>query len=131
KRSNPQEAKPLYVKIHFDGNLKLSKLKQGSIVEGTLSEAVYSGEREVFPAGSSIRLTVDRLERVRRPANDHWPWVVKAFSPRHKHQPVFPPAGVLVADDRKVPLGISLISMSEKNELRLVLDEPVSLPTSR
>jgi hypothetical protein len=113
------ENDPLYIKIHFKEPLKHSTLKPGSVLEGTLAEAVYSGEREVFPAGSTVRLTVDRLERRRKTSNDRWPWIVKTFSPRHEMQPVFSTASVVLAGDETVPLKISLISLAEKKEQRV------------
>jgi hypothetical protein len=114
--SNVTENNSLYMKIHFKNPIKPSALKAGSVLEGTLAEAVYSGDREVFPAGSNIRLRVDRMERKRKPPNDHWPWVVKAFSPRHEMQPVFSSASVVLASGETAPLSVSIISMSQKKD---------------
>ena len=115
------ENDPLYIKIHFKEPLKHSTLKPGSVLGGTLAEAVYSAEREVFPAGSQVRLTVDRLERRRKTSNDRWPWIVKLFSPRHEMQPVFSTAKVVLADGEIVPLKMSLISLAGKKEARVQL----------
>lgn len=113
------ENDPLYIKIHFKEPLKHSTLKPGSVLEGTLAEAVYSGEREVFPAGSTVRLTVDRLERRRKTSSDRWPWIVKTFSPRHEMQPIFSTASIVLAGGETVPLKMSLISLAEKKETRV------------
>ena len=43
------------------------------MLQGRLSRDFYVGEREVFPAGSPVKLTVGKLERRRREPNDHWP----------------------------------------------------------
>ncbi len=64
----------LYVKLQLANTIKVSKLKSGDVIAGKLSQDVYSGDRELFPAGSQVHLTVDKLERVRRVPNDHWPW---------------------------------------------------------
>src|ERR1700722_6388174 len=79
----------LYLKVQLDHPLKLSKLKPSDIVEGKLARDVYSSDRELFSVGAPVRMTVDHLEKRRRPADDHWPWVVKAFTPRHQSYPVF------------------------------------------
>jgi hypothetical protein len=109
----------LYLKVHFDPTLKPSALKPGTIVEGALSEPAYSGAREILPAGTRIRLTVDTLERVHKPPNDHWPWVIKAFAPRHQNQPVFSTAGAILPDGREVSLKVSLISLADKKDVRV------------
>src|ERR1700722_3964536 len=69
----------IYVKVQLNSPLKLSKLKPGDLLEGNLARDVYSSDREMFPAGSHVRLAVDHLEKRRRTPDDHWPWVVKAF----------------------------------------------------
>jgi hypothetical protein len=106
----------LYLKVRLDRPVKLSKLKPGDVVQGTLSSDVYSADRELFPAGSHARLTVDHLEKRRRPPDDHWPWVVKAFTPRHQAYPVFTTATVALPAG-EVPLRVSLISVSRLREV--------------
>jgi len=103
----------LYVKVQLNNPLKLSKLKPGDVVEGSLARDVYSSDRELFPAGTHVRLAVDHLEKRRRTPNDHWPWVVKAFAPRHEKYPVFKTATVSVAGAESA-LQVSLISISWK-----------------
>ena len=104
----------LYLKVQLDGKLKISALKSGDTVEGVLAQPVYSGEREYLPANSRVRLTVDKLERRKRSANNHWPWVVQLFTPRHENYPTFQSAAVSLADGREVPLHVSLISIANK-----------------
>jgi len=106
----------LYVKVRLNQPLKVSKMHPGDVVEGTLAGDVYSADRELFSKGSSVRLRVDHMEKRRRPADDHWPWVVKAFTPRHQMFPVFTAAKVL-AGDRESDLRVSLISISRKREV--------------
>jgi hypothetical protein len=106
----------LYVKVQLDGPLKLSKLKPGDVVEGKLARDVYSSDRAVFPAGSRVILAVDHLEKRRRAPDDHWPWVVKIFTPRHEKYPVFKTATVSAAS-RDSMLQVSLISISRKREV--------------
>ena len=113
------ENNPLYIKMRFKEQLKWSTLKPGAVLNGALVEAVYNGDREIFPAGSTVRLTVDRLERRRKVSSDGWPWIVKTFSPRHEMQPVFSTASVVLARGETVPLRISLISIAEKKETRV------------
>jgi hypothetical protein len=106
----------LYIKVQLNRPLKLSKLKPGDVVEGSLARDVYSSDRELFPSGSPVRLAVDHLEKRRRTPDDHWPWVVKAFTPRHEEYPVFKAATVSGAGGDSV-LKVSLISISRKHEV--------------
>jgi hypothetical protein len=59
-------------------------------------------------------LTVDHLERRKRTPNNHWPWVIQTFMPRHENYPTFRSAMVSLPDGKKVPLQVSLISISTK-----------------
>jgi len=104
----------LYVKIQLNGPLKVSALKPGDVVEGKLSRDVYSGDLELFAAGNRVRLTVDKLERRRRVPNDHWPWVINLFTPRHENYPTFQSASVSLPDGREIPLEVSLISIGNE-----------------
>jgi len=114
----------LYVKIQLDNPVKVSALKPGDVVEGKLSRDVYSGDRELFSAGSRARLTVDKLERRRRVPNDHWPWVVNFLTPRHENYPSFRLASVLLPDGREIPLQVSLISISNEVSVRAQKERP-------
>jgi hypothetical protein len=99
RESSATDSCNLYLKVKLDQKVKISKLKPGDVLAGTLVRDVYSGERKVLPDGSQVNLPVDRLERRRRIPNDHWPWVIKVFTPRHENFPVFrsavatPPGG--------------------------------------
>jgi type IV secretion system protein VirB10 len=108
----------LYVKIQLNGPLKVSALKPGDVVEGKLSRDVYSGDRQLFASGSRVRLTVDKLERRRRVPNDHWPWVVNLFTPRHENYPSFRSASVLMPDGREIALEVSLISIGNEKSVQ-------------
>ncbi len=114
--SSPPEASGLYVKVQLLNAVKMSKLQPGNVVEGTLSRDVYSADQKVFPSGSQVRLTVDHLEKRKRTPNDHWPWVVKAFTPRHESYPVFSSATVTLADTEK-SIQVSLISVSRMRDV--------------
>jgi len=107
----------VYVKVQLANTVKVSTLKTGDVIEGKLAQDVYSGNRELFPAGSPIQLTVDKLGRRRRVPNDHWPWVIKAFTPRHENYPTFQSATVTLPDGRTVPLRVSLISINRETEV--------------
>jgi hypothetical protein len=113
----PGELSSLYLKVRLDSPVKFSKLKPGDQVSGKLVQDVYQGGIDVFPASSAVRLTVDRLERRRRAPNDHWPWVIKAFSPRHERWPVFHVASVTKVDGTQVPLEVSMISANREVEI--------------
>jgi hypothetical protein len=106
----------LYVKVQLDKAVKISKLKPGDTVEGKLARDVYSADRELFPAGSRVRLAVDHLERRRRIPDDHWPWVVKVFTPRHEPYPIFKTATISGVEGES-SLQVSLISISRKREV--------------
>ena len=107
----------LYLKVGLDSPFKASKLKPGDEVLGRLFQDVYSGGARIFPAFSAVRLTVDRLDRHRRAHNDHWPWVINAFTPRHENWPVFHIASVTNQDGRQVPLGVSVVTLSKEVEV--------------
>lgn len=107
----------LYVKVQLDNILKTSKLKPGDVVQGVLARDVYSSERELFPVGSRVRLTVDHLEKRPRPRNDHWPWVVNAFTPRKQNYPVFKTATIFGTSGER-GLKVSVLSISRKREVR-------------
>jgi hypothetical protein len=106
-----------YVKVQMNGPVKLSKLKPGDVVEGTLSRDIYSSERELFHRGSRVRMPVDHLERRRRPSNDHWPWAIKVFTPRHEKYPIFKTA-TISSDAGDSSLQVSLISVNQKHEVQ-------------
>jgi hypothetical protein len=107
----------VYVKVQLANTIKVSALKTGDVIEGRLAQDVYSGDHELFPAGSPIHLTVDKLGRRRRVPNDHWPWVIKAFTPRHENYPTFQSASVTLPDGRQVPLRVSLIFINRQTEI--------------
>ena len=112
----PSVAAGLYVKIQLADHIKLSKLRPGDVVEGTLARDVYSADHELFPAGRRVRLTVDHLERRRRARNDHWPWVINVFTPRHQNYPAFKNATVAQPQGEST-FQVSLISVSQKREV--------------
>lgn len=107
----------LYVKLQLDRSVKVSALKPGEVIEGTLSQDVYSGDRRLFPVGSPIRLTVGELERRRRVPNDRWPWVIKVFTPRHENYPSFHSASLSLVSGAEIPLRVSLISIGPRVEV--------------
>ena len=94
----------------------MSKLKPGDLVEGTLARDVYSADHKLFSAGSRVRLTVDHLDRRRRERNDHWPWVVNAFTPRHENYPAFKNATISQALG-DTSFQVSMISVSRQREV--------------
>jgi hypothetical protein len=110
-------ASNLYVKIQLSDSPKMSSLKPMDIVEGSLARAVYSGDREIFPLGSRVRLVVDHLERRRRIPNDHWPWVVNFFTPRRQNYPAFAQASVVSPAGGETRLQVSVISISRFAEV--------------
>lgn len=117
----------VYVKVQLENTVKVSALKTRNVIEGKLAQDVYSGARELFPAGSRVRLTVDKLGRRRRVPNDHWPWVVKAFTPRHENYPTFQSATVTSPDGTEVPLRVSLIFINRETEIRARAKKPTGV----
>jgi len=106
----------LYLKVQLPGNLKMSKLKPGDVVAGTLARDVYSSDRKLFVTGSQVRLTVDHTEKRKRAVNDHWPWAVQAFTPRHENYPVFKSASVMQGQVES-SIDVSLVSVSRMREV--------------
>ena len=114
----PVSYSSLYVKVHLKSKIRASALKSGDVVPGKLARSVYSGGRELLPAGSPVNLVVDKLERRRRAPSDHWPWVMKVFTPRHETYPTFQSAQVLLADGGEVHLRVSLMSIGPEVEVQ-------------
>ena len=112
----PAASSSLYLKVRLDNRARLSKLKAGDRIEGTLVRDVYSSERELFAAGTRLSVDVDHVEKRRRIPNDHWPWIIKAFTPRHESYPVFKSADIVGASGETL-LPVSLISASRKREV--------------
>jgi hypothetical protein len=106
----------LYVKVQLNNQVKLSKLKPGEVLEGKLARDVYSSDRELFTAGSTVHLTVDHLEKRRRVPDDHWPGVVKLFTPRHQNYPVFKTATVFAASGESA-LQVTVVSISRRRDV--------------
>lgn len=117
--STPTEplADGLYLKVSPDHPLKISSLKAGDVVEGSLSRDVYSADRKLFPAGSHVRLVVDHTEKRHRAKNDHWPWVIKVFTPRHENYPVFKTATIAHLEQERA-LDVSLIAVNRTREVQ-------------
>lgn len=113
------ESHPLYVKVHVRATLKVSALKPGQVVHGIVAEPVYSGSSELFPAGSAVSMKVERTQRRRRPPNDHWPWEIKLFTPRHENYPIFESGLVSTPAGSQVRLHLSLISIERERHVRI------------
>ncbi len=108
--NHPAIAPSLFIEVRLDAPLKLTHLRPGSVLEGKVVRAVYSGGRQVFPAGSQVQLTVDHLERRPKGHTDHWPWVVRLFIPRHEDYLSFQSASVTLPDGTGLPMQVSFVS---------------------
>src|SRR5689334_13740217 len=108
----------VYLKVRLNPGFKLSGLKVGDGVEGTLADEVYSGEQALFPAGSRLQMTVSRVERRKKQRNDRWPWAIRAFAPRKENYPVFESAKITTPDGATTMLQASLASVGPKVEVR-------------
>jgi hypothetical protein len=107
----------------------MSKLKPGDIVEGRLARDVYSADRKLFSSASTVHLTVDHMDKRKRERNDHWPWVVNVFTPRHESYPVFKSASV-TQDAGESSLQVSLIAVSRMREVHAKAKKNKSGPPS-
>ena len=107
----------LYLKVVLSSRLKAKKLKSGDLIEGHLSRDVYSADRKLFTAGDRVNLAVDQLEKRKRARNDHWPWVIRAFSPRHETYPVFHSA-IVIHEGKESKVDVSLISVNRIREVQ-------------
>lgn len=110
------EPSGLYVRVQLSRHIKISKLRPGDSIEGTLVHDVYSSDHKVFSSGSHVLLTVDQMAKRRRAANDHWPWIVKAFTPRRENYPVFRELQVTESGSN-LTLPVALISISNIREV--------------
>src|SRR3954467_14521957 len=115
--SVPAPGPGLYMKVQLAGPVRISKLKPGDSVSGSLARDAYSADRKLYPAGTAVRLTVDHLEKRARSRNDHWPWAVHVFTPRKENYPVFRKATVN-AGQLEVSLDVALVSISRMREVQ-------------
>jgi hypothetical protein len=115
----------LILKVQTSGHVKFSKLRTGSMVEGVLSEPVYSGERQIFASGSRVQLTVSKLEQRRREPNDHWPWVVRVFTRRRERYPLVNCA-VVFSENQSIKVPVALLSTGNKKSIHLKQSRAVS-----
>jgi hypothetical protein len=83
-----------------------------------LSDAVYSGNAELFPAASRMVLTVRSIDKCPKMPSNRWPWTVRVFLPRHENCPTFDAGRVLLGDGRQVPLQLTLISSGRERKVR-------------
>ncbi|HEY6290822.1 MAG TPA: hypothetical protein VI455_04565 [Terriglobia bacterium] len=104
----------LYIELQLAGPVKVSKLKPGDVLQGKLSRDVYQGDRELFQAASPVRLTVGKLERRKREPNDHWPGIIKLFTPRHQNYPTLRSVSVSLPGGGEVPIQATLVSISHR-----------------
>ena len=108
----------VYLKVKLNPGFKLSRLKVGDGIEGTLADDVYSGEQTLFAAGSRLEMTVSRVERRKKERNDRWPWAIRAFAPRKENYPVFESARITTPDGATTTLQASLASVGPRVEVR-------------
>lgn len=125
----PDSNSALYLKVQLSSAAKFSHIKPGDIVNGSLARDLYSGERKMFSAGSGVQLTVDHLEKRKRPTNDHWPWIVQVFTPRHMMYPVFNTASIVQPGRENYPLQVSLLSAAQTKQLRAPANQEKSSRT--
>lgn len=114
----PDSDSALYLKVQLSNPPKYSHMKPGDVVDGTLARDLYWGDQKMFSVGSGIQLTVDHLTKRTRPRNDHWPWIVQLFTPRHMMYPVFNTASIVQSGKASYPLQVSLLSAAQTKELR-------------
>jgi len=107
----------LFLKVQLADTIKTSKLHPGDVISGTVARDVYSGEQKLIPAGSAIHLTVDKLEKQRRLRNDHWPWVVQVFTPRHENFPIIRTATVTLPGASEMPFEVSWFALRRERSV--------------
>ena len=115
--NRPVPTPSLFIEVQLDAPLKLSHLEPGNALQGKVAHDVYSGNRLLFPAGSRVHLTVGDLERRPREGNDHWPWVVQFFTPRHEYYPSFQSASISLPDGTGIPMRLSFLSAIHQVEV--------------
>jgi hypothetical protein len=115
--NRPVPTPSLFIEVQLDVPLKLSHLRPGSVLEGKVTREVYAGNRQLFPAGSRVHLTVGDLERRPREHHDHWPWVVHLFAPRHENYPSFQSASISLPDGTRIPMRVSFLSAIHQIEV--------------
>lgn len=53
------------LRVTVSNSTKLSRLEPGSSLNGVMAEPVYEGDCRLIPAGTPVRLVIDRVERVK------------------------------------------------------------------
>jgi len=108
----------LLMDVQLDNRaVKLSHLKPGDRLQGTVKRDVYSGERRIILSGSPIDLTVAKTERRRREPSDRWPWFVRLFTPRLVNYPSSLAVVVSLPDGSKLAMPVSLASATREVKL--------------
>jgi hypothetical protein len=120
----------LFIEVQLEAPLKLSQLRPGSVLEGKVARDVYAGDRQLFAAGSRVHLTVGNLERKPREHDDHWPWVVRFFTPRHEDYPSFQSASISLPDGTGIPMQVSFVSGIHEIKLSAQAKSTVRSPDS-
>jgi hypothetical protein len=78
------------LRVDFPGRKSWGRVEEGAVWEGRLSLPLYAGEQIVAPAGSTIRVTVNSVEKIRE---DLGFWrktgraIVRAFNPLETSRP--------------------------------------------
>lgn len=117
RSSSENPGQKIFLKVRLDSSLKTAKLQPGDAIHGELARDVYAGDHELFAGHSKVELTVERMERRRRIPDDHWPWVVKAFTPRHENYPAMLSAKIVRPDGTEAALGVEWFATRREREV--------------
>ena len=109
---------PVLMDVQLDARANLARLKPGDSLRGTVRRGVYSGARQLVPAGSPIRLTVTTTERHRKETSERWPWAVRLFVPKHTNSPSSLAAVITLPGGATLSMPVSLAST--KCEVKLI-----------
>jgi hypothetical protein len=107
-----------FLDIQIETEPKLSNLKPGSVLKGDLRQAVYSGYRELFPAGSHVRLIVGTIERRKqRGLPDDRSFLIRFFAPKHEPVISFRSVTVILPSGSQIPVHGSFVALHKTVEV--------------
>lgn len=110
KESGRGKPVPAFMDVQLDASVKLSHLKCGDTLEGSVTRNVFSGYYLIVPRASRVRMRVSAIKRGPREHNHFWPWPIPYFLPKYERLPSFDFADVFLPDGEKVRLRVLVAS---------------------
>jgi hypothetical protein len=110
------------IRVKLATPLKLTKLQPDSSFSGVLLRPLYSQDREAVPAGSTIQLVIENVEREKRAKNRFLVWLSRLWNSSDsridKYSISFCSATLSLPDGCKVPVSVTFAQLGEMTRVR-------------